>query len=339
MRRRAAAALLGCLAIAACGGGSPKSSAVIVSASPAASAATTPAAATPSPTAASCRLPLASGDAPVDGRIADGTAGHGGFLQVPDGTFSADGASMGSYDRAVTRWLPVLRAWVSPDGTRYAWGEPRALSGPATGIVHVVNAATGADHPVDVPSASAVVSFEKEGVYVTRIVPDSGAPPQGLTLVDPATGAARQITADGAWVTIGDGAAYGQDVDPALPPPAGVGGPGATNRIRRLDLATGAVTNVSSYPGADAKVLGVYHAMPLIGVTATSSTTVLLGASTTVFTGPPDTGNPAGPVVVDGTTVWFSSLNAAVWRWDGTGRAARVASAPLHALQVAGACR
>src|SRR5258708_4768965 len=83
---------------------------------------------------------------------------------------------------AVAHWLPVYRAWVSPDGTRYAWGEYRTASGPTTGVVHVVDAATGADHPVNVPAASAVVSFEKEGIYVTRVIPNSGASPGGLTL-------------------------------------------------------------------------------------------------------------------------------------------------------------
>src|SRR5215475_3877115 len=113
-------ALLGCLAIAAC----------------------SPAPAAPP----SCRLPIASGDAPVDGRTADGTAGHGGFVRVPGGAFTADPASLGTYDRAVSRWLPVFRAWVSPDGTKYAWSEYRTATGPVTGIVHVVDAASGAEH-------------------------------------------------------------------------------------------------------------------------------------------------------------------------------------------------
>ena len=334
-----AAALLGSLLLIACGSAHPTSSAVLAPISPSPSAAAVPGQQTPSPTPAGCRLPVASGDAPVDGRAADGTAGHGGFLQLPDGTFSADAASMGSYDRAVAHWLPVSRAWVSPDGTRYAWGDHRTPPGPTTGIVHVVDAATGVDHPVNVPAPSAVVSFEKEGIYVTRVIPDSGASPSGMTLVDPATGAANQIAAGGIWSAISDGAAYGQDLDPALPPLPPAAGPTASDRITRLDLATGAVSTVSSYPGASAQVLGVFHAMPLIEVRPTSSYTVLLGAGTTVFAGPPDTANPSGPVVVDGATVWFSSQNAAVWRWDGAARAARVASAPLHALQVAGACR
>jgi hypothetical protein len=337
MRRRAAA-LLGCLLSVGCGAAHPTSSAVLAPTSPSPAAAT-PGQAAPSSTPAGCRLPVASGDAPVDGTPADGSAGRGGFLSLPDGTFTADGGSMGSYDRAVAHWLPVFRAWVSPDGTRYAWGDYRAATSGTSGIVHMVDAATGADHPVNVHFPSAVVSFEKEGIYVTRVIPNSGASPGGLTLVDPATGVAKDISAGGTWSAISDGAAYGQDLDPALPPLPPAAGPTASDRIIRLDLTTGAVSNVSSYPGASAQVLGVYSGMPLIEVKATNTYTILLGAGTTVFTGPPDTANPSGPVVVDGATAWFSSLNAAVWRWDGTGRAARVASAPLHALQVAGACR
>src|SRR5262245_60519653 len=295
--------LLGCLVIAACGP-APSSSASPAAqasgspgpgASPGPPGGGTPAASQTAPP--SCRLPVASGDAPVDGRTADGTAGHGGFVRLPGGTFTADPASLGTYDRAISRWLPVFRAWVSPDGTKYAWSEYRSAAGPATGIVHVVDAASGADHPVTVPAPSYVVSYEREGVYVTRVVPNSDAPSQGLALVDPAAGTTRQVAADGSWSTIGAGFAFGQDLDPALPLPAGAG-PAAANRVRRLDLRTGAIGNVGSFPGAYAQVLGVYGSAPLIAVTNGATYTISVGTGTTVFSGPTADANPRAPVVV-----------------------------------------
>lgn len=336
IRRAPLATLMGCLALAACGPVAPTSSARSGSPSPTASAtAGTPTEAPPSPTPtpASCRLPLASGDAPVDGRPADGAGGHGGFLELPSGAFTADPASLGSYDRAVSRWLPVFRAWVAPDGTRYAWADPQERA------VHMVDAASGADRPVALPDPAVVVSYENEGVYLARAVPNSGAPATGLYLL--ASSGPGEVAAEGRWVAVGGGFAFGLDVDPAVAPPAG-GGPGAANRVRRLDLRSHAVTTVASYPGAGVQVLGVYGSQPLIAVTAGAIYTVFLGggaSATTVFTGPTADADPAGPTVVDGATVWFSSRAAAVWRWPGTGRATRVADVPVRGPQVAGGCR
>jgi hypothetical protein len=325
-------ALLGCLSIVGCGELTPASSAVPGSPPAGSSPGAPPTLPTPSATPPTCRLPIASGDAPVDGRAGDGVAGHGGFLDLPAASFSGDPASLGSYDRAVSHWLPVFRAWVLPDGTRYAWGDPSAP------VIHVVDTASGADRPQPVPSTSAVVSFDPEGIYVATAVPGSGAPPKGLSLLDPATGASRSITGDGRWVVVGNGFAFGQDLDPAAAAPSG-GGPGAANRVRRLDLRTGAVTSLATYAGASVQVLGVYGSEPLVAVTAGAIYTIFLGTGTTVFSGPTADADPGGPAVVDGATVWFSSAAAAVWRWTGSGRASRVADLPLHALQIAGACR
>jgi len=311
------ALVLGCVALMACGQGP------VTDARPS-SAPATPLSLGP------CRLPVASGDAPVDGHAGDGTVGHGGFVEFPAARFSPDAASMGDYDRQVSHWLPVSRAWVEPDGARYAWGE--------NSVIHVVDAASGGAHDLPVPAPAAVVSFEMEGIYVARIVPGSGAPAQGLALLDAGSGAFHQIVADGTWTAIGGGFAYGQDLDPALaPPPAAASGPAAANRVRRLDLHSGAVSNVASYPGARAQVLGATGTAPLIGVTSGSTYTVFSG-TTTVFTGAAADSDPGAPVVIDGSAVWFSSLNASVWHWDGSGRAAVAATLPLRALQVAGGC-
>jgi hypothetical protein len=75
----------------------------------------------------------------------------------------------------------------------------------------------------------------------------------------------------------------------------------------------------------------------VVAVTGGANYAVLMGG-TTVFTGTTADTNPRGPIVVDGPTMWFSSLHGAVWRWDGADRARQVATIPLTSLQVVGGC-
>jgi hypothetical protein len=63
--------------------------------------------------------------------VSNGQPASGGFVTFPQGTFTADPASAVkadnvyglSFDRAVAKWVPVPRSWVSPDGARYAYWE------------------------------------------------------------------------------------------------------------------------------------------------------------------------------------------------------------------------
>lgn len=287
--------MLGCLALASCGE-------LPTTAAQPSNAPATPVSIGP------CRLPVASGDAPVDGRSGDGTTGKGGFIQFPGATFAPDPASLGDYDLGFTRWVPTFRAWVEPDGAHYAWGEGN--------MIHVVDVASGGDHPVAVPAPSVVVSYETEGVYVAAT---AGQATQGLGLID-AGGAYHQITPAGIWSAIGGGFAYGQD----------------QGHVRKLDLKSAAVSDAGAYQGAT-QVLGATATAPLVAVTATNTYTVYSG-TTSLFSGPPGDGNPAGPVAVDGSVVWFGSRGGVVWRWEGSGSVARVASVPFGAVVVAGGC-
>jgi hypothetical protein len=293
------ATLLGCVALAACG--QLPTTAAQPSNTPA-----TPVSVGP------CKLPVASGDAPVDGRAGDGTTGHGGFIQFPAATFTADPASLGDYDLGFTRWVPTFRAWVEPAGAHYAWGE--------NSVVHIVDVAHSADQQVTVPAPSAVVSFETGAIYLARVVPGSGAPTQGLATIDAAGGGYHQIAGDGVWSAIGGGFAYGQD----------------QGHVRKLDLHTGAVSDAGAYQGTT-QVLGATATVPLVAVTSGSTYTVYAGTAS-VFSGAPGDADPVGPVAVDGSVVWFGSRGGAVWRWDGNGSVARVASVPFGAVVIAGGC-
>jgi hypothetical protein len=286
--------LIGCLALTACGQ-------LPTTAAEPSNAPSTPVSVGP------CKLPVASGDAPVDGRSGDGTTGHGGFIQFPAASFTPDPASLGDYDLGFTRWVPTFRAWVEPDGAHYAWAEGN--------VIHVVDVASGGDHPVTVPSAASVVSYETEGVYVAAT---AGQATQGLTLID-AGGGIHPITNSGVWSAIGGGSAYGQD----------------QGHVRKLDLKSGAVSDAGAYQGTT-QVLGATASAPLVAVASNGTYTIYAGTSS-VFTGAPGDADPTGPAAIDGSVVWFGSRAGAIWRWDGSGSVARVASVNF-AVVIAGGC-
>lgn len=339
------ALVLALLLLTACAGSPSPAGKPSVSPSAAASQSPAPAASpTATPTAAAeaaCKLPVAGGDGPIDGVASHGTAGHGGFVVFPGGTFTADPASLGSYDLARAKWLPVLRDWVSPDGQHYAYTLNQPGGGPVAGNVHIVDVATRADHVFPLPAPSNVVSYEPEGVYVTRVVPNSGAPPAGLTLVDPATGAFHQIAADGVWTAVGGGFGWGADLDSTIAPPT-TEGPGIANRLRKLDLKSGAVSTVAQYPGASIRLLGIDQGSAVVSAINGSTFSISRTDGAKLYAGPVGTSNPGPPIVSESDRIWFGSASGAVWRFDraaaGTG-VHQVASTSVMGLQVAGSCR
>src|SRR5262249_17195204 len=89
-----------------------------------------------------CRLPVYG-----LGEVPDG------FISFPTATYASAGTHGNYYfDVAVSRWVPVQRNAVSPDGRHYAVTEE--LGQTAT-RVHIVDAATGRDaHVVTMPEQS-----------------------------------------------------------------------------------------------------------------------------------------------------------------------------------------
>jgi len=101
------------------------------------------------PSVATCRLP-------VSGTL----AGSGGFIQMPDGTFTADPTSQVTipgqpdisglrrgltYDPLHGEWLPVPRDWVMPDFSSYVYvgtEYPKVSNQPA---LHLVKLPSGTD--------------------------------------------------------------------------------------------------------------------------------------------------------------------------------------------------
>jgi hypothetical protein len=133
--------------------------------------------------------------------------------------------------------VPVPRAWVAPDGKRYAY------PGTAEGI-YVVDIASNTQTEIGDGNRWQVLDVETEGVYAVQV---NSA---GLWLL-PFAGSASQLTKSGYWTSVGGGAAYGTETS-AVPQ-------GVATQIERFDLKTHTqqhwfkVDNATSYPfGFDA---------------------------------------------------------------------------------------
>jgi hypothetical protein len=246
-----------------------------------------------------CRLPVYAGP-----------PGSGGFIVFPGGTFVADPNSSVSlppgapspapgygfgitgltYDRAYSKWLPVLRAWVSPDGTRYAY--------PSASSIYVQDVADSNNVELGSGRAWSIVAVQPEGVYA------SVAQTAGLWLL-PYTGSPRQIATSGYWQAAAAGAAYGTPTS-AVPQ-------GASSSIIKLDLATGVISDWFGRPSSQASVSGFdAQGDPIIQVSYTTqgiewwlttapSKGVPLGGSNGYYGQVAFQGTPVG----DSHGVWF----------------------------------
>jgi hypothetical protein len=123
------------------------------------------------------------------------------FVSFPASTVNAEtqglrmaGSGWGLYyDRAYSRWLPVSRQAVSPDGKHYAYGMP-APNQKKVSTMHVVDVATGADHVFAAPTgawyiAYAVLDYSSDGIYLIIDYEVSA----GLALMNPQTGVIKAV--------------------------------------------------------------------------------------------------------------------------------------------------
>jgi nucleoid-associated protein YgaU len=218
-----------------------------------------------------CRLPVSTGT-------------DIGFLSYPAGTFTADpsakpalpGSSQSSvtnygyaFDVALSSWVPVTHNLVSPDGSKYVYGD-----------LQVVDVQTGIESQL-VTSVSRLwhpIGWEPEGIYAVTLGSNGGDP--GLWLVSYPAGDARQITPDGYWQAVSHGAAYGT-IEAAPPPNSSVA-------MNRVDVTTGAITKwfylAGSYPpyiaGFDDSGAPVIQQSVAVYVVPTAMQPVLVTAST-----------------------------------------------------------
>jgi len=183
-----------------------------------------------------CRLP-----------ISNGQPGSGGFIAVPGGTFTSDPASnvaidwtgapppkqqpgpMGagrppaygvSFDRAVSKWLPVGAGWIALDGQSYAYPDF------AGGGVRWVKIADGSVTTMGASNNWNVLDVEAEGAYA-QLSNGAGPAGAGLWLLAPGKDPV-QVVAGGYWQWVTTGFAYGFDA-PSVPQ-------GAPHPLLRLNL-------------------------------------------------------------------------------------------------------
>jgi hypothetical protein len=241
---------------------------------------------TPSPTSG-CRLPVAK--LPPDS--SDPARRDVGFVAYPGGglslasdaivydpgtgTFRTSsqpylyGQDAEAYDAPAQRWVPTSYALISPDGSEYVYQAPGTLIsaqsyGPSS--IHVVQVVSGTDRAINSQNAYPV-AFEPEGILAVISTAGYGsdqfAASDNLLLLDPATGASRQLAKSGVrWSIASDGAVFGTDLSPADPSPLiqspmEPGPSRAPDRAWRLETSTGVPVQWLYRPGRLVEVAGV----------------------------------------------------------------------------------
>jgi (2Fe-2S) ferredoxin len=331
MRRSSTVFAFAALMIAACASTSPAGS---VTSPPAASEAATPVSSPspqPSPSTVTdlpltfptfiCKLPISTPDTRQAAFIAVGAMGTVEFVEGVTG--------VRYYDRAFSRWLPVGRQAVSPDGTHYATVDaPDEDAGTFT--VHIVDVPSGVDHAyrqklsaTGIGAAEVdVFDYTTAGIYLTQAFEHVWP---GVWLFDPRTNTVRSLAAVPMPELSGDGGIWYGDVNPADANPL-VSGTSAgilPDEIYRLDVKTGARTLWMYEPGHGLYVIGLdTGGRPLIAVVAPvanpqpktdpidhASAELLLGldpnSRTTIFKGP--LAESLGGPIADAHGVWFGS--------------------------------
>ena len=245
-------------------------------------------------TLASCRLPVVSWYQP--GTQGDvqlppfGVQAH--YVSYPQGAISAEAADeftrvddgfgwrssatpalrgtgpVGYYDPAAKRFLPVPRAQVSPDGRRYVYMDYTQGGLYVFGQMHVVDVGTGRDRTLDLPAAQYLIfDFGDDGIYFTY---GPYAQSAGLWLLNPDSGAIRQVFQDGYVSAVSDGKAWlavnEQNSHPTSPLRGGEGNAKlpVLNVLKRRDLKSGEVTEWLRRPvsASGFELLGVYSGTP-----------------------------------------------------------------------------
>jgi hypothetical protein len=179
-----------------------------------------------------CRIPVmlvvSTGDVP------------GGWITLPVGTYESDPTSnlprAGSpedlsYDRAFNRWILATWNHVSPDGRRY-------VTQGSNGGEEIVDVATGAVRPLAMPAVNGtwyVIDWNAQGVYFSLMGGEGPGDP-GLWLLNPDSGAVRQLDATEHWTQVDSRAAWA------------VGQASGTMLLRRMDLASAKVTTELAVP-------------------------------------------------------------------------------------------
>jgi hypothetical protein len=275
----------------------------------------------PSPSPETAAVPAPPSPQPLTCQIAvfGYQAGSGGFVTLPGGDFSLDpksdvslpkgitlynrGTNGSSYDYAKSKWLPVPRVNVSPDGSSYAY-----QSTDSDGGIYVVDAVKGGAREVAKGNLWQVVEWRAPGIYAMQADPATGLY-HGLYLIDTNTGAVRGLTARGAWQAIGQTAAWGTEVPSAV-------NVDTSHTIIRFDLTSGQIAAYFSQPGSYLSVVAFDEQdRPVIDASndVVQQVWALNGANHAdrIFSGPGNQSKDylriSPPGVTDSHGVWFGT--------------------------------
>jgi hypothetical protein len=216
------------------------------------------------------------------------------------------------YDRAYSRWLPVPRNDVSPDGAHYAYTD-RAVADPqnppARATIHVIAVKTGVGQAFDDGDWAApyvILDYAAEGIYLTTSLVGSG-----LWLMNPATGAITQI--GNPWDvqgSAGDGVFWVGAINTSDPQP--LAGP-APDELDRLNLVDGSQITWFYRPGSAVHFVSqdlVGHPIVIVSGGEGQATELLLlpapGISRSILTFGDKLPSLASPIS-DKHGVWFGS--------------------------------
>lgn len=278
----------------------------------------------------SCRLPVYKSDAGITDW----------FVSFPDRTATVDptGHNGMYFDRAYSRWLPVSRRAVSPDGTHYASID----YGGSDFVLHVVAVASGKDSPIHLSTQAFtgqpdILDYSADGIYLINGFEHLFA---GLWQVNPSTGQLRQVSKDIYPVlSAGNGIIWAQAVNPADPNPVVTGSSVGTlpDEIDRVDLRSGARTVWLYDPGTGLGIAGLDgRGLPLIietGVWGADVNARLLmvaqpGSPTTIHKGA--IVQSMGGGITDSHGVWLGG-QAGIYLYTSSGTLLKVADSPAYA--------
>lgn len=296
------------------------------------------AAASPAPTeSASCRLPVIArvhgqGPGPL----------QAGFLTLPSASFVADpGAAGGSfYDAVLKRWVAEGPPALSADGLSYVFFD----GGTKPGNLELADLKTGAFRLIASGGPWQVVGVATDAVYMMQMeYVESAAYGQigvshGLWKVQLSGGSPSRLTNDSlSWSWVDSQAVYaaGSTLDVA-------GGP---NPVVRFDLRTGHLATWFDI-GARTRILAVDGTGTGYAITEGTDEELwripATGEAVKVWSGAPDAIHPWGPVAVEGSGIWLSSLSLspqwAIYHYTPGHGLEQVALFTDHPVTVAGAC-
>lgn len=282
----------------------------------------------------SCRLPITA---------AGPASPPGGFVDFPSATVTSDPAStrvdsivrpgrqlLGSldvlyYDRGYSRWLPVSRNAVSPDGTHYAYTDRLADAPSTRATLHVVNVKTGVDVAFDGGAwLTPYIAFDygPDGLYVV-IGNEAGV--AALLLMNPATGDVKTVAnTTNIQASAGNKVFWVGAVNPSDPNPI-VGLGAEPDQIDRLNLVDGSRVPWFYRPGSAVSVIGQDLAgHPIVALSGSDGQPteflILLSAGTqrSIVKGLEIPARLGGPIP-DSHGVWFGSPDGIFLYSDASG--------------------